>query len=79
MADNIEYNRGFGKWLFAIYQPSSQIGPFCGYLIVNKDYHIVTTDTKDGKTICVISVPSPNVSYVINELIKSEREKTSVV
>lgn len=69
MADNTYDERGFGKWIFYIYQPTEKIGPYTGVLKVNKDYHIIMYQNKDNKTYCVVSIPSPNVSYAVNTLV----------
>lgn len=67
--NNIQ-SRGFGKWKIFTYNPSSSIGVLEGYLIVNKDFHVIFKDEKC--TNCIFNVPSQNVAFIINEnLIKN--------
>ncbi len=63
--DNNSQNRGLGRWRIFIYNPSSSIGTFDGYLIVNKDFHIIYKDEKFLN--CIFNVPSQNVAFAINE------------
>lgn len=76
MADNNVFDRGWGKWVFCIYNPTcgeagNQIGPFEGTLEITKDFHCVVDDNKDN--IYTASIPSQNVAYAIN------KDKISVV
>ena len=63
--DNNSQNRGMGKWRVHTYNPSIEIGPIEGILVVGKDFHIIFKDEK--MNVCLFNVPSQNVAFVINE------------
>jgi hypothetical protein len=66
MADNFVLDRGYGKWEFTVYAPPKTLNEtFQGVLETNKDFHVVRS--KEGNVL--ISVPSQNVSYVINKMV----------
>ena len=58
----IPSNRGFGYWLFEIYNPNKTIGPFKGFLFINKDHHIIFEDS--SLKVTILNIPSQNVSWV---------------
>jgi len=58
----VSNNRGLGNWEFTIYNPSKQIGPIKGYLLINKDHHVVFADVNLTKTL--LNIPSQNVAWV---------------
>jgi hypothetical protein len=62
MADNELRSVGDGNWIIGIYNPIREIGPFRGILVVGKESHTV----KSVKDICIVSIPSPNISYCVN-------------
>ena len=55
-------NRGFGNWVFEIYNPNKIKGPYKGFLVITKEHHIIFEDSELKKTI--INIPSQNVSSV---------------
>lgn len=70
MSDNYLQNNGSGLWKIRIYNPGEMIGPFNGFLHVNKEHHIIKTQNGD----CIVSIPSQNVAYCINESFKAEEK-----
>ena len=59
----IPVNRGMGEWMFEIYKPEGKLlGPYKGYLLINKEHHAVFEDIGLKKTL--INIPSQNVSWV---------------
>lgn len=62
--DIVSNNRGLGNWEFTVYNPVSHvpIGPIKGYLVINKDHHVVFADANLTKTL--LNIPSQNVAWV---------------
>ena len=72
MADNTMYVRGTGNWVFRLYQPDGDIGPFPGSLIISKEFHTVEARLPSGEACTVVSVPSQNIAYVVNTAVKAK-------
>jgi hypothetical protein len=62
MSNDITNNRGFGNWIFEIYNPNKLKGPITGYLVITKDHHTVYEDSGTRKTL--LNIPSQNVAWV---------------
>jgi hypothetical protein len=63
--ENNSQSRGFGKWKIFTYNPSVSINSIEGFLVVNKDFHVIFKDEKFSG--CLFNVPSQNVAFVIND------------
>lgn len=69
--ENYIEKRGFGAWTIHTYNPSKTFGPFNGFLVVSRDFHVLYAgfDESTGAGInCIASFPSPNVAAAINEI-----------
>lgn len=64
--DNSIHERGYGKWLLHVYNPSVSVGPIEGILTVGKDFHTIMNEDSGGKQFTIASFPSQNVAYVLN-------------
>lgn len=62
MSDSIPIKRNDGWWHIHLYNPPVLLGPYKGYLFINKEFHIISEDPMIKKTI--INIPSQNVAYV---------------
>lgn len=67
MNDNYLQNGGEGRWIFNIYNPAGDIGPYKGVLITTKDCYTVKRGDEE-----VVKVPAQNLAYCYNESLIGE-------
>lgn len=63
MNEVIPINRGEGTWEFTIYNPSIDIKPVTGILVITKEHHTVFGDKNFKETL--LSIPSQNVALLL--------------